>query len=62
MVDNEHKSQFENLLANQREITRHLRGAVIDWLFEVGSKLNIEDKSVLFSAVNLMDRFYDRVR
>jgi hypothetical protein len=31
-------------------------------LFEVGSKLNIEDKSVLFSAVNLMDRFYDRTR
>jgi hypothetical protein len=31
---------------------------VIDWLFEVGTKLRIEDKSVLFQAVNLMDRFY----
>ena len=62
MVDSEYKSQFENLLHYQREITRHLRAAVIDWLFEVGNKLNIEDKSVLFSAINIMDRFYDKVK
>ncbi len=40
-------------------ITRHLRASVIDWLFEVGTKLNIEDKSVIFQAINLMDRFYE---
>ena len=46
-------------MTNQVNITRHLRAAVIDWLFEIGTKLNIEDKGVLFQAVNLMDRFYN---
>lgn len=43
----------------QVSITRHLRASVIDWLFEVSTKLNIEDKSVVFHAVSLMDRFYN---
>jgi hypothetical protein len=43
----------------QIEITRHLRASVIDWLFEIEQKLKIEDKSVVFNAVTLMDRFYD---
>jgi hypothetical protein len=58
MVENEYKAQFNSLLTNQVKITRQLRAAVIDWLFEVGNKINIEDKQVLFQAVNLMDRFY----
>lgn len=58
LVDAEYASQFSNLMAEQPEITRHLRAAVIDWLFEVGTKLEIVDKSVLFEAINLMDRFY----
>lgn len=33
---------------------------MIDWLFEVGTKLNVDDKTVLFQAINLMDRFYDQ--
>lgn len=37
-----------------------MRASVIDWLFEVGTKLNIEDRSVLFQAFTLMDRFYDK--
>jgi len=45
---------------NQQEISRHLRASVIDWLFEVGTKLNIEDKGVIFQAINLMDRYYDK--
>ena len=44
------------------KITRSLRAAVIDWLFEVAQKINIEDKQVLFQAVNLMDRFYQEQR
>lgn len=40
------------------KITRQLRAAVIDWLFEVGMKINVDDKQVLFQAVSLMDRFY----
>ena len=55
----EYKQQFNSLMTNQVQITRHLRAAVIDWLFEVGTKLNIEDRSVMFQAINLMDRFYD---
>ena len=35
---------------------------MIDWLFEVAQKINIEDKQVLFQAVNLMDRFYEEQR
>ena len=58
MVEHEYKSQFNALLTNQLRITRQLRAAVIDWLFEVGEKLKIDDKQVLFQAVNLMDRFY----
>jgi hypothetical protein len=47
-------------MSNQAQITRHLRASVVDWLFEVATKLNIEDKSVIFQAINLMDRFYDK--
>lgn len=46
------------MMANQEVITRQLRASVIDWIFEVGSKMNIEDKSVLFQAISLMDRYY----
>ena len=60
LANSEYKSQFSALLNNQTEITRHLRASVIDWLFEVGSKLQIEDRSVLFQAFNLMDRYYDK--
>ena len=60
LTNSEYKSQFSALLNNQTEITRHLRGSVIDWLFEVGTKLQIEDRSVLFHAFNRMDRFYDK--
>jgi hypothetical protein len=60
LISCEYKSQFSALLSNQEEITRHLRASVIDWLFEVGTKLNIEDKSVIFQAFSLMDRFYDK--
>jgi hypothetical protein len=59
MLASEYKQQFNALMTSQPNITRQLRAAVIDWLFEVGTKLNIEDKTVLFEAVNLMDRFYD---
>jgi len=58
MLENEYKAQFNSLLTNQVKITRQLRAAVIDWLFEVGNKINIDDKQVLFQAVNLMDRYY----
>ena len=59
MTENEYKSQYNALLTNQVKITRQLRAAVIDWLFEVGAKIKIEDKQVLFQAVSLMDRFYN---
>lgn len=39
-------------------MTRYLRAAIIDWIFEATSKLNIEDKSVIFQTVSLMDRYY----
>ena len=58
MLNDEYKAQFQSLLTNQVKITRELRAAVVDWLFEVGTKIKIEDKQVLFQAVNLMDRFY----
>lgn len=60
MQSNEFKCQFQSLMSKQEEITRHLRASVIDWLFEVGTKLQIEDKGVIFQAINLMDRFYDK--
>ena len=60
MVQCEGKSCFASLMTNQAHITRQLRAAVIDWLFEVATKVNIEDRGVIFQAVLLMDRFYDR--
>jgi len=41
------------------DITNKLRASVIDWLFEVGKKLKIEDNNVIFQAVSIMDRFYN---
>ena len=48
MLNDEYKAQFQSLLTNQVKITRELRAAVVDWLFEVGTKIKIEDKQVLF--------------
>lgn len=48
MLRQEWKCQFPNLMETQQDITRHLRASVIDWLFEVGTKLQIEDKGVIF--------------
>lgn len=47
-------------MQHQKEITTKLRASVIDWLFEIGTKLNIEDKGVIFQTVNLMDRYYEK--
>ena len=41
MVRSEGKSCFVSLMTNQAHITRQLRAAVIDWLFEVGTKMDI---------------------
>lgn len=60
MQNNEFKCQFPQLMNNQAEINRNLRASVIDWLFEVGTKLQIDDKSVIFQGINLMDRYYDK--
>ncbi len=60
MLQQEYKAQFDNLLSCQTQITRHLRASVIDWLFEVSAKLQIEDKTVVFQAINLMDRYYEK--
>ena len=62
MIKNEYKSTYSSLMTNQKEITRHLRAAIIDWLFEVGSKMDIKDKTVLYESANLMDRFYSKVK
>jgi hypothetical protein len=59
MRKTEYKVQFSNLLAHQTHITRHLRGSVIDWLWEVSRKLKVTDKSVIYQAVCLMDMFYE---
>ena len=48
MVSCEGKSCFVSLMTNQTYITRQLRASVIDWLFEVATKMNIEDKGVIF--------------
>ena len=53
-------STFDHLLEKQTQINLQLRAAVVDWLFEVGSKLRIDDKYVIFQAVSLMDRFYEQ--
>lgn len=39
MVANEHKVQFQSILSNQKDITRHLRASVVDWLFECSVQL-----------------------
>ncbi len=59
MRKNEYRSQFTSLLSRQSQITRHLRASVIDWIFEVGGKLGINDKFVLYLTISLIDRFYE---
>jgi len=53
----EYKSQYDDILASQPYISRELRASLIDWLFEVSYKMRIEDRSVLFQAISLMDRY-----
>ena len=62
MCANEFKAQFPSLLTRQHHITRQLRASLIDWMFEVSTKMRIDDRGVMYQAVNLMDRYYETVQ
>jgi hypothetical protein len=47
-----------NLMNNQPQIGRQLRMKVINWLYEIVNKWKIEDKNLVFQAVDLMDTVY----
>ena len=59
MCEEEQYSQCPNILKGQVHITKFLRAYLIDWLAHANYCLDIEDRSVYFLAVSLMDRFYD---
>ena len=59
MVSRELKQgQERSYLSNQPLITRQIRMSVIDWLYEVMLKKRINDRSVMFQAIELMDAYY----
>lgn len=39
-------------------IGRQLRIKVIDWLYEVIKKFKINDRSIIFQTVELMDKYF----
>ena len=59
MIANERKSQFSSLLTRQRQISRQLRASVIDWLFEVVVIMRLNDRTVIYQTINLMDQYYE---
>ena len=60
MIAHERKSQFSSLLTRQRQISRQLRASVIDWLFEVLMIVELDDRTVIYQAINLMDQYYEQ--
>mgnify|MGYP006085180515 CR=1 FL=1 len=47
-----------NFMNNQQMIGRQLRIKVIDWLYEVIKKFKINDRSIIFQTVELMDKYF----
>lgn len=43
-------------MINQSEINESMRSELIDWIIEVGSKLNLRDETI-FMSVNIIDRY-----
>ena len=62
MCNSEFKCQFPSLLTKQQYVTRQLRASLVDWLFEVSQKMLIEDRTVIYQAINLMDRYYEVIQ
>ena len=60
LINREDLNRFENLMSKQTEIKRTGRAKVIDSLFQVAQQLKMEDKSIVYQAASLMDRFYDQ--
>lgn len=54
----EHKSQFENHFSHQSVINYDMRTALIDWLFEIGTKRDSQDKTIILNAIYLCDCYY----
>lgn len=58
----QHPPTRVDLFKGHPEITRHHRMMLINWMFEVMEKFDIEEKQVLFSAIELMDNYYARCK
>lgn len=48
----------EDILKNHPDVTPYLRAHFISWIFHVMECLNKQDHTLLFLAINLMDRYY----
>lgn len=58
---NEYKTlqgEQAGVLANHPQISRLLRGTLINWIFHVCEALTKEDLTVPFLSIGLMDRYY----
>ena len=54
----EQHSMLEGILDKHPNISKFLRAHLIEWLANACNQLDKEDNTLLFTAVNIMDRFY----
>lgn len=59
---NEQRSMLPEILKNHPQISRYLRAHLIDWLYHVCQVLPKEDQTLPFIAVNIMDRYFSKVK
>lgn len=60
LLARERLNRFDDLLTKQTDIGRLGRASIVDRLFQVAQNIKIDDKSVVFQAVSLLDRYYDQ--
>lgn len=58
MVKQESSSICNRPLRNHPGISTFMRCYMIDWLAMVNTHMDIQDRAILFQAVNIMDKYF----
>ena len=59
LLDRERKNHFSALMSKQEAIGRIGRAVMINNMFAEAQVLQIENKTVIYQAVSMMDRYYE---
>ena len=60
LISREHLNRFDCMYQYKQNINRKQRALAVDLVFQACSSAKIDDKSIVYQAVSLMDRYYNQ--